>query len=175
MQMLSNKLTTLLFVTIILFASCRSMTVIQTEPAGATVYIDGRNAGPSPVEMVDTKVVTSCTDIRIEKDGYQRKHTEICRNEQPAVGPIIGGFFLLVPWLWAFEYQPSHFYELKPLETEEKSATTTKSANSTENLKDTKAEETMDEKLIKLKDLYEKGLITEDEYKAQKAKVLDGK
>ena len=94
------------------------MTVIQTEPAGATVYIDGRNAGPSPVEMADTKVVTSCTDIRIEKDGYQRKVTEICRDEQPAVGPIIGGFFLLVPWLWAYEYQPSHFYELKPIEEE---------------------------------------------------------
>lgn len=150
------NLTSLLFMGLILLTSCRSTTLIQTEPPGATVYVDGINVGKSPVSIGNSKIVTSCTDIRIEKEGYERMVTEICRDEEPAIGPIIGGFFFVFPWLWSFDYQPSHFYELTPI-----AGTNTSTG-----------EKTKEQQLMELKSLYEKQLITEEEYTKAKEAIM---
>ncbi len=145
----------------VLLTSCASSTIIQTDPPGAQVFIDGVLAGTSPVHMTNKKVVTSCTDIRIEKEGYERLLTDICRDEEPAIGPIIGGFFFGIPWLWAFEYQASHFYTLEPVEGTKE---VLKKPNDT--LK------TKQQQLMELKELYEKNLITEEEYTKAKEAIL---
>ncbi|MBT3302783.1 MAG: PEGA domain-containing protein [Bacteroidetes bacterium] len=149
----------ILVAALIVLSSCSSTTLIETDPAGAIVYIDGVNKGQSPVRMTNSKIISSCTDIRIEKEGYERLYDEICREEEPAAGPIVCGYFFLVPLLWAFDYNPSHFYELTPLPLKPDS----------EGMKP----ETMEEKLLRFKALFEKGLITEEEYKKAKEKILN--
>ena len=58
--------------------------------------------------------------------------------------------------LWAFDYKPNYFYELTPIEREI-------NYNS----------ESKEDKLIELKKIYEKGLITEEEYKKAKERILN--
>ena len=158
-----KRIISLSFIAILLFPSCKSYTLIQTGVTGAsgetnaTVYIDGVNAGSAPVTMSNKKVVTSCTDIRIEKEGYETISTEICRDEEIDIGPAIGGFFVGIPWLWCLKYSPSHYYELQPL----KAVTPNNNTQSTE------------QKLLELKQLFEKQLITEEEYKKSKEKILN--
>lgn len=112
------KLFILLFVPVVICSSCMSTTVISTQQKDADVYFDGEYKGKSPVKVGNTKVVTTCTDIRIEKEGYETLMTQICRDEELAAGPIAGGACLLaialpVPWLWSFKYKKSHHYILK--------------------------------------------------------------
>jgi len=53
--------------------------------------------------------------IKLEKDGYEPLNTMISRDERVDVGAIIGGLFVLVPFLWTMQYNPQHSYELSPL------------------------------------------------------------
>ncbi len=89
--------------------------MIQSEPNGAKVYLNGGTVGKTPYTMRDTKIIGSCTAVRIEKDGYETFNTAICRNEKADVGAIICGFFVLVPFLWTMKYKPTHSYELTPV------------------------------------------------------------
>lgn len=110
------KLFTLLFVPIVISSSCMSTTIISTEQKEADVYFDGEYKGKSPVKVGNTKVVSTCTDVRIEKEGYETLMTQICRDEELAAGPIVAGTCLLafpVPWLWSFKYKKNHHYILK--------------------------------------------------------------
>ena len=100
----------------VLFASCSSTTLIQSEPSGAKVYMNGEYKGVTPFSYSDTKIVGSVTDIRLEKEGYETLHTLLSRNESADVGAIIGGVFFLFPFLWTMKYNPTHLYELKPLQ-----------------------------------------------------------
>ncbi len=96
-------------------AGCASSTVIQSQPTGAKVYLDGMVGGTTPFTMSDTKMVGSSTQVRIEYPGYQPLNTVISRNEEFDVMACIGGVFLLVPFLWVMKYKPVHQYELVPL------------------------------------------------------------
>ena len=102
---------------IMFFASCTSTTLIQSTPSGAKVYLNEEYAGVTPYSHSDTKIVGSTTYVRLEKEGYETLNTSITKNEDADVGAIIGGFFLLVPFLWTMKYKPFHNYELKPLNT----------------------------------------------------------
>ena len=83
-----------------LFTSCASRTLIQSNPIGAKVYIQGEYAGTTPYSYKDTKIVGSTTDLKIEKEGYEPFSTSFSRNEKADVGAIIAGVFVLVPFLW---------------------------------------------------------------------------
>ena len=100
----------------VLFASCSSTTLIQSEPSGAKVYMNEEYKGVTPLTYSDTKIVGSVTTLRIEKEGYETFNTLLSRNERVDVGAIIGGLFVLVPFLWTMQYNPTHTYELKPLQ-----------------------------------------------------------
>ena len=50
-------------------------------------------------------------DVRIEKEGCQPRIYTFARNEKLDVGALIGGIFLLVPFLWIMEYNPLHHYQ----------------------------------------------------------------
>jgi len=149
--------------------SCISSTVIQSNVPNATVYIDGEHAGTTPVTMKNSKVVSTCTDIRLEKEGYETLTSQICRDEEIDVVPAIAGFCLTVPWLWVYKYNPSHYYELKKNENIigpiKKKKEVEKSPS--------KEQKNKIEKLKELKDLFDQGLITEDEYKKAKADILE--
>ena len=95
------------------FASCASTTVIQTQPPGARVIINGAVVGTTPYALTDTNIVGSTTHLRLEYPGYQPLDTFIVRNEELEVVALIGGIFLLVPLLWVMKYQPQHNYQLQ--------------------------------------------------------------
>ena len=96
-------------------SACASTTVVNSEPSGATVYLNGEKVGTTPYTHTDTKIVGSTNTVLLKKEGYQDFSTVFSRNEDVNIGAIIGGLFVLVPFLWTMDYKPSHSYEMVPL------------------------------------------------------------
>ena len=109
------KITAIILSATLLLSSCASSTLIQSDPNGAKVYLGGEYVGTTPYNHSDTKIAGSKTSIRMVKDGYQEFNGVLTRNEKASAGAIIGGIFLLVPFLWTTEYKPMHTYELTPV------------------------------------------------------------
>ena len=84
------------------------------------------------------------------------------RNERADVGAIIGGVFLLVPFLWVMKYDPDHNYELQP-------GSNQSNQNSTNSLQNNNSTN----ELIKLKNLLDQQAITNDDYTTLKVKILN--
>jgi hypothetical protein len=101
--------------TLLCFAqACASSTIIQSQPTGAKLYLNGEPVGNTPYTMTDTKIIGSTTTVRLEYPGYEPTNGAITRNEEFEVGACIGGFFLLFPFLWIQKYKPTHTFELRP-------------------------------------------------------------
>ena len=94
--------------------ACASSTMIQSQPSGAKLYLNGEPVGTTPYTMTDTKIVGSTTTVRLEYPGYESTTGLISRNEEFDVGACIGGVLLLVPLLWIQKYKPTHTFELRP-------------------------------------------------------------
>ncbi|HCY19218.1 MAG TPA: PEGA domain-containing protein [Deltaproteobacteria bacterium] len=103
------------FTLAISLSACSSTTVINSDPNGAMVFLNGEKAGVTPYMYTDTKIIGSTNTVLLKKEGYQDFSTVFSRNENANVGAIIGGVFVLVPFLWAMDYKPSHSYEMVPL------------------------------------------------------------
>ena len=102
-------LSTTLFLT-----GCASTTMIQSRPDNAKVYLNGEYMGTTPYAHRDTRIVSSTTYVTLEKEGYQTFNTSFSRDEELDVGALIGGIFVLVPFLWIMKYKPFRTYEMKP-------------------------------------------------------------
>lgn len=159
---LTTKVLSVSMAGLILFTSCVSTTMIQSEPSQAKVYLDGENVGTTPYPMTDTKIVGTCTTVRLVKDGYQDFDATICRNEEVDVGAIVGGILIWIPFLWTMKYKPAHNYELTPLAP----------ANNADKNSNVNGERTKAERIMEMKQLLDKGIITKEEFDAQKAKIL---
>lgn len=155
----SIRMTAFILAGATLFASCASRTMIQSNPTGAKVYIQGEYAGTTPYSYKDTKIVGSSTDVKLEKEGYEPFITSFSRNEKADVGAIIAGCLVLVPFLWTMKYKDEHNYELLPLGSGKKPAASTDTS--------------LTAKLQELKKMYEDKLITKEEYEKQREKVLN--
>jgi hypothetical protein len=147
----------------LLFVSCSSTTLIQSNPSKAKLYLDGAYVGVTPYSHRDTKIVGSSMVVKLEKEGYKPLVVTITRDEEVDVGAVIGGIFFAVPFFWTMKYQPVHNYELKPVEEDvvmepQKNQTTHNS----------KAD-----KLRELKQLLDDKIITQDEFEKEKTKILD--
>jgi hypothetical protein len=101
-------------VTLCSLASCASTTLIQSQPPGARLYLNGEPVGTTPYTMTDTKIVGSTTTVRLEYPGYEPTNGSISRNEDFDAGACLGGVFLLFPFLWVMGYKPMHVFELRP-------------------------------------------------------------
>ena len=146
------------------FASCASTSTIQSYPAGAKVYLNGEPVGTTPYQHTDTRIVGSTTTVELEKEGYEPLVTSFSRDEQADVGAIIGGVFVLVPFLWTMKYKPVHAYEMlptggnQPLSKEPPlSSSMSPKAN----------------QLRELKQLLDDDVITSEEYETEKKKILN--
>jgi len=102
----------LLLAMTLIFASCASTTIIQSDPSGAKLYLNGESVGTTPYTHEDTKIIGSTTTVRLTMDGYEDFIASFSRNEEVDVGAIIGGIFFLFPFLWTMKYKPYHNYEL---------------------------------------------------------------
>jgi len=98
-------------------AACASTTVINSEPSGAMLYLNGEKVGVTPYTHTDSKIVGSTNTVTLKKDGYQDLTTAFSRNEEVSVGAVIGGVLVLVPFLWVMEYKPTHTYEMVPMKS----------------------------------------------------------
>lgn len=143
-----------------LFTSCASQTLIKSNPEGAQVYIQDAYVGQTPYAYSDTKIIGSTTNIRLEKEGYKTLTTSFSRNEKADVGAIIGGIFVLFPFLWTMKYDKDRTYDLQPLTLSDITGIDTSNS-------------TLKEKLAELKMLYEDQLITKEEYEKQKEALLN--
>jgi hypothetical protein len=112
---LARRFPALAAVTLCAFTGCASSTVLQSQPPGATVKINGAQVGTTPYTLTDTKVVGTTTMIDLEAPGYQPLRTQIQRNEELDPLALVGGIFLLVPFLWIMKYSATHTYTLTPL------------------------------------------------------------
>jgi len=173
--------------TLVLFTGCASTTMIQSTPPGADVYVSQQKMGVTPYAYTDSKIVGSSTPFVLKKEGYQDLNVVITRTEQADVGAIIGGIFVLIPFLWVCKYNPEHNYTLTPAAPATPAVQQTvpvpvtpappvapavapNAATPATGESDKSATE-----LYKLKTLSENGTITSDEYTTLKSKVLDNK
>jgi hypothetical protein len=164
------RIASVLAVVCVIFASCSSTTLIRSVPEGAKLYVDGEPVGVTPYEIVDTKIIGSATDIKMVMDGYEDFSTRIYKDEELNVGALIGGFiFTPIPWLWIMKYRPVHTYELTPY------GNFVPANEPTEILapEGAASSKSNTEKLLELKTLLDKGVITKDEFDKEKKKVLD--
>jgi hypothetical protein len=113
-----NKILLYLLVFPIIFSSCASSTVIDSIPSKANLYINGKLVGQTPYKHRDTKIVGSSNTVMIEKKGYRTYQTSFAKNEKIAVGPLIGGMFLLFPYLWIMKYEDGRVYQMRPVAKE---------------------------------------------------------
>lgn len=150
--------------------SCGSTTLIRSIPEGAKIYVDGEPMGVTPYEHYDTKIVGSRTDIRLIMDGYEDLNTRLTRDEDIDVGALIGGILLPpIPLLWVMKYKPQHTYEMVPYQQENIQEVTeaTEEVVSGSGLSATKAS-----KLVTIKELLDRGILTQEEFDAEKKKIL---
>src|SRR5690554_509152 len=159
-----TKTISLLLAVTLFLVSCSSTTLIQTTPDNARLYLNGEPVGVTPYRHTDTRIVGSTTTVRIEKEGYETLNASFSRDEEADVGAIIGGIFVLVPFLWTMKYKPVHNYELVPLD----------GTQAEEEVQDSVGNSyaTKEAKLRELKRLMDEGLINMTEYNREKNKVL---
>lgn len=164
----ATKMIAQLLAATILLSSCTSTTLIQSTPSGAKLYVDGEPVGTTPYQHSDTKIIGSYTEVRLEQPGYEPLYTGFSRGEQADVGAIIAGFFFLVPFLWATKYKPSHFYEMTPI------SENNQAQDRMQPLQPANNPGSMAEKIRELNGLLQDNMITQEEYDAQKKKILEG-
>lgn len=162
---MTSKLVSLFLAGLILFSSCASTTMIQSSPKGAKLYLNGEAVGTTPYSHTDTKIVGSTNTVRLEKEGYQTLNTSFSRNEEADVGAIIGGILVLIPFLWTMKYKPVHNYEMIPL-SDNPDADQIAQPQTME--KESKAY-----RLRELKALLDDNIITQEEFEAEKQKILN--
>ena len=96
--------------------SCTSTTMIHTMPEGAKVYMNDEFKGVTPYKHVDSAISGTVTPMTFRMDGYEEFYTNLNKNEQVDVGAVVGGIFFLFPFIWTMGYNPSHTYEMIPLQ-----------------------------------------------------------
>ncbi len=107
------KAIALLLAMSVLFASCASTTIIQSDPSGAKLYLNGEAVGETPYMHTDTKIIGSTNTVRLTMDGYEDFIGSFSRDEEVDIGAVVGGIFFLFPFLWTMKYKPFHTYELQ--------------------------------------------------------------
>ena len=81
------------------------------------------------------------------------------KDEEVNVGAIVGGVFFVIPFLWTMQYKPLHTYELQKINIQE---------SVQEPLNNSALE-----KIRELKKLYDKGILTSEEFENAKKRILD--
>lgn len=151
----------ILFISIVILSGCSSSTLIHSEPPGATIYIDGEEVGETPYRYSDEDIFFTKHDVKLEKEGYQDFYSSFRRDEEINIPIAIGGFFVWPIWLWVFDYDYSRTYVLKPLENGD----VYKKENTSSKAK----------RLREMKELFDEGAITREEYEKEKEKILNEK
>jgi hypothetical protein len=127
---------------------CAHRTQIVSQPAGASVYVNGTFACTTPC-MYETPAtqLQPHTPIRLEREGYQPVESEL--KTGILASRIVGGIFTLgiVPlFKWPRTYYAKHEFTLRPM--------------------------TKKQRLEQVEQMWRDGTITEDEYRRLRLSVL---
>lgn len=156
----------------VLTSSCSSTTMLQTNPVGAKLYLDGQPVGTTPYRHSDTKIIGSTTSVRLEKEGYETLDTSFSRDEEADVGAIVGGVFFVFPFLWTMKYKPVHAYEMRPLGTTQPFPDATQPQPASTKPVVQAAGKSKADRLRETKKLLDDKILTQQEYEAEKQKIL---
>ena len=110
---MKKKVIVLLTAFLFLFG-CSSTTIIKSSPPGAKLYLDGNYKGVTPCTHSDKALMGMSKIVLMKKEGY-KGFTGIIKKEEAQLGPIIAGFFIIVPWLWALGYPDEYTFEMETL------------------------------------------------------------
>ena len=110
------QLFSVLMAAIVLLSSCASSTMLSSNPAGATVYLDQAQIGVTPFTYSDTKISGAKTNLRLSLSGYSDLYVTIKKDELNA-GRLVVGLFLWWPTLiWCTEYQGNYLFNMIKIE-----------------------------------------------------------
>jgi hypothetical protein len=108
-----KKLIALILIFFFLFG-CASATLINSNPPGAKLYLDGQLKGQTPYTHTDRSAAGTRRMVILKQEGYKDFNGEIKRQEL-SVPALIGGIFLLIPFIWILEYPPQYTFEMEKL------------------------------------------------------------
>jgi hypothetical protein len=150
-----------------LFTGTRQNVSIDSNPQGADIIIDGQKMGTTPAKIkVDRELdalLYGGKKIQFELEGYKKLGYEL--DARLNTVSIINFFN---PLFWGIDiatgaitkYDNYYNFQLRPLEF-----------NDTRSITESKMEKY--EKLVQLKKLLEDGVITQEEFEKEKAKILE--
>jgi len=108
-----KKLIALTTVFFLLFG-CASTTLIKSNPPGAKLQVDGQSVGETPYFYTDKAAAGTVKTVTLKKEGYKDSNGLI-RREKLSVPALIGGIFLIVPFVWILEYPSQYNFEMEKL------------------------------------------------------------
>lgn len=108
---------------VLLVTGCAHRTRIETNPGGASVFIDDRFTCLTPCMYKVPATQLAESPLRIDRTGYEIINTRLETRIMPS--RIVGGIFTLglVPlFKWPRTYRSLHYYDLRPLDRRERLA-----------------------------------------------------
>ncbi len=108
-----KKLIALFMVFFFLFG-CANTTLLKSNPPGAKLQVDGQVVGETPQFYTDKAVAGTVKKVNLKKEGYKDLNGYIKRDKF-SVPMLIGGIFLIVPFIWILEYPTQYYFEMEKL------------------------------------------------------------
>jgi hypothetical protein len=142
-------------------AGCTQSTLFRSDPPGARISVNGQFVGITPAhyEMAEWDV-PRVIHYRVERGAYLPQEGEL--RAQFSVGRLVGAIFtvgLLYAARGPYVYKEAYDFALAPVGDS----------------RDVEKEPLrIDERLRRLQDLFNQGLISEQEYQQQRAAILHG-
>lgn len=94
---------------------CASTTLIKSNPSGANLQTDGTPLGETPCFYTDKAVAGTTKVVTLKKEGYKDYYGYI-KREKLSIPALIGGIFLIVPFVWILEYPSQYDFEMEKLQ-----------------------------------------------------------
>ena len=108
-----KKVIALIMVFFFLFG-CASATYIKSNPPGAKLSLGGQLAGETPTFYSDRAVAGTTRAVNLKKEGYKDFNGYI-KREKLSIPILIGGIFLIIPFIWILEYPSQYYFEMEKL------------------------------------------------------------
>ena len=93
---------------------CASTTLIKSNPPGAKLQVDGQSVGETPYFYTDKAASGTVKTVALKKEGYKDSNG-LVRREKLSASALIGGIFLIVPFVWILEYPSQYNFEMEKL------------------------------------------------------------
>jgi len=97
---------------------CASTTLIKSNPPGAKLQVDGQSLGETPHFYSDKTAAGTVKTVTLRKEDYKDFNGTI-KREKLSVPALIGGIFLIVPFVWILEYPSQYNFEMEKAQKEQ--------------------------------------------------------